>query len=76
MKIYPTFVVSILEPFHESTILGRHIQPPPLLEMDGEEKFEVEFFLDSQVFGEHLECLVYWHDIMLANICENLFFKF
>jgi hypothetical protein len=42
MKIYPIFVVSILGPFHESIILGRHIQSPPLLEMDGEEKFEVE----------------------------------
>jgi hypothetical protein len=61
MKIYPIFVVSVLGPFHESILLGIHIQPPPLLEMDGDEKFEVEKILDSQVFGEHLECLVYWH---------------
>jgi hypothetical protein len=40
---------------------GIHIQPPPLLEMDGEEKFEVAKILDSQVFGQHLEYLMYWH---------------
>jgi hypothetical protein len=42
MKIHLIFHVSILEPFHESTILGKHIQPFPLLKIDGEEEFEVK----------------------------------
>jgi hypothetical protein len=46
MKIYPIFIVSILGPFHESIILVRYIQPPPLLEMDGEENFEIGKILD------------------------------
>ncbi len=61
MKIYPIFIVLVVGPFHESIMLGRHIQPPPLLEMDGEENFEIEKLLDLQVFGEHLEYLIYWH---------------
>jgi hypothetical protein len=55
MKMHPIFHVSILEPFHESTILEKHIQPPPLIKMGSEKKFEFEEILDSQVFHESLE---------------------
>ncbi len=44
------FHISILEHFHESTILEKHIQPPPLIKMGSEEEFEVEEILDLQVF--------------------------
>jgi hypothetical protein len=48
MKIHPTFHVSNFEPFHESTILERHIQPHlSLIEIDSEEEFEVEKILNS-----------------------------
>jgi hypothetical protein len=39
-----TFHVSILEPFHESKILEKHIQPPPLIKMGSEEEFQVDAF--------------------------------
>jgi hypothetical protein len=43
MKIHLAFHVSKFEPFHQSTILERHIQPhPSLIEIDIEEEFEVK----------------------------------
>jgi hypothetical protein len=48
MKIhFLVFHVLVLKSFHESTILGRHIRPPQLVEMDSEEEFEIEKILDS-----------------------------
>ncbi len=41
------FYVSILEPFHESTILGKHIRPFPLVKIDDEEEFEIKEILNS-----------------------------
>jgi len=58
-EMHPIFHVSILEPFHESTILEKHIQPPPLIKMGNEEEIEVEEFLDLQVFHESLEYLIH-----------------
>jgi hypothetical protein len=55
MKIHPIFHVSILEPFDESTIPRKHIQPTSLIKIDDEKEFEVEFLLKfvsfSQMFG-------------------------
>jgi hypothetical protein len=55
MKMHPIFHVSILEPFHESTILEKRIQPPPLIKMGNEEEFEFQEILDLQVFHESLQ---------------------
>jgi hypothetical protein len=57
--MHPIFHVSILEPCHESTILEKHTQPPPLIKMGNEEEIEVEEFLDLQVFHEFLEYLIH-----------------
>jgi hypothetical protein len=46
MKIHPIFHVLIFEPFHESTILGRHIWLLRLIDLDGKKKFEVNKVLD------------------------------
>ncbi len=43
MKIHPIFHISILEPFHESTIPRKHIQPISLIKIDEEKEFEVVF---------------------------------
>jgi hypothetical protein len=42
MKIHPLFHVSLLEPYHVFTILGRIHDPPPPIEIDGEHEYEVE----------------------------------
>jgi hypothetical protein len=46
MKIHAIFHVLIFEPFHESTILGRHIWPLPLIDLDDKKKFEVKKILN------------------------------
>ncbi len=60
MKIHPVFHVSLLEPYKESTIPGRLQQPPPPIEIDGEEEFEVSEILDSRINRRKLEYLVHW----------------
>jgi hypothetical protein len=46
MKIHLIFHVSILEPFHESTILEKHIWSFPQVKIDGQEEFEIKEILD------------------------------
>jgi len=43
------FHVSLLQPYHTSTILGRIHDPPPPIKVDGEHEYEVEDILDSWV---------------------------
>ena len=59
MKIHPVFHVSLLEPYKDSTILGR-LQAPPPIEVDGTEEFEVSEILDSRINCGKLEYLVHW----------------
>jgi hypothetical protein len=49
MKIHRVFYVSLMEPYHAFTILGRIHDPPPPIEIDGEHDYEVDDILDSWV---------------------------
>ena len=60
MKIHPVFHVSLLEPYKDSTIHGRLQAPPPPIEVDGAEEFEVSEILDSRINRDKLEYLVHW----------------
>jgi hypothetical protein len=61
MKIHPMFHVSLLEPYHASTIPRRiHNQPSPI-EVDGEHEYEVEDILDSRDSNCQLHYLGHWH---------------
>jgi hypothetical protein len=60
MKIHPVFHVSLLEPYRESTILGRLPAPPPPIKINGEEEFEVSKIIDSRINRRRLEYLVHW----------------
>jgi len=51
MKIHPLFHVSLLEPYHASTILGRIHDPLPIIEVDGEHEYEVENILNSRILN-------------------------
>ena len=62
MKIHPVFHVSLLEPYKHSTIPGRLQAPPPPIEVDGAEEFEVSDILDSRINRGKLEYLVHWQD--------------
>jgi hypothetical protein len=60
MKIHPIFHVSLLEPYKELSILGRFQVPPPLIEIEGQEKFEVSEILDLRIIQRKLDSLVQW----------------
>jgi hypothetical protein len=51
MKIHHAFHVSLLKPYHVSTIPLRIHEPPPPIEVDGEQEYEVEDILDSRIFN-------------------------
>jgi hypothetical protein len=60
MKIHPVFHVSLLEPYKESTIPRRLPAPLPLIEINGEEEFEVFKIINSRINRRRLEYLVHW----------------
>jgi hypothetical protein len=49
MRIYHVFHVSLLEPYHTFTILGKIHDPLPPIKVDGEHEYEVEDILDSRI---------------------------
>jgi len=59
MKIHLVFHVSLLEPYHTSTILGRICDPPPPIKVNGEQEYEMEDILDSKIFNHQLQYLVH-----------------
>jgi hypothetical protein len=61
MKVHPVFHVSLLESYKESNIPCRTQPPPPCIEIDSHEEYEVEEVLDSRQRYGRLEYLVHWH---------------
>jgi hypothetical protein len=49
MKIHPVFHVSLLKPYHVSTIIKRTHEPTPPIVVNGEQKYEVEEILNSKI---------------------------
>ena len=68
MKIHHVFHTSLLEIYHESTILGRSQPTPPSVEIDACEEYEVESILDSQIRQGKLEYFVYWRGYPTSNL--------
>ena len=58
LRIHPVFHVSLLEPHLPRQ--GHTTTPPPPLEVDGEEEWEVEAVLDSKLRFNTLQYLVKW----------------
>jgi hypothetical protein len=48
MRIHPVFNVSLLRPAAENPVPGQRQEPPPTIEVDGIEEWEVEDILDSR----------------------------
>ncbi|GGV51932.1 hypothetical protein GCM10010495_81700 [Kitasatospora herbaricolor] len=59
IKIHPVFHVSLLEPYKTVNIQGRKQIPPPPIEVDNNEEFEVKKILNSRRRRNKLEYLVH-----------------
>src|SRR6266481_197758 len=63
-RIHPVFHVSLLQPTSDSSILNCIEDPPPPLELDGSNEYEVQRVLDSKINccrkGSGLVYLVEW----------------
>ena len=78
MKIHLVFHISLFKPYKASSILDRSKVPPPPVEIEGNEEFEISEILDSQIIQRKLEYLVHWqgYDISertwkpAANLCH------
>ena len=68
MKVHPVFHVSLLEPYHLSTIPDRTRPPQPPIVMESESEYEVEEILDSKYRQKRLFYLVKWKGY---NPCDN-----
>ena len=60
MKIHPVFHVSLLDFYKSSNIPGRQDPVPPPVIVKGEEEFEIEEVLDSQLRHHRLYYKVRW----------------
>ena len=58
MKIYNIFYVSLLKPYIGTNELNNPF--PPLIEVEGQEEYEVEEILDSRIHYNKLQYLVKW----------------
>ena len=60
MKVHPVFHVSLLLKYEPDRIEGRVQPPPPPVEIEGVEEFEVQEVLDSRRFRRKLQYKVRW----------------
>ena len=60
MRIHPVFQVFLLEAATDDLIRGQHIEPPPPIQVDGEEAWEVEEILDSRLHYRRGQYKVKW----------------
>jgi hypothetical protein len=52
--------VSLLDMIVEDPMVGQWVEPPPLVEVDGEEEYRVSSVEDSRVFRNQLQYLIRW----------------
>jgi hypothetical protein len=64
MKIHLMFHISLLEPYHAFIIQGKIHDPPPPIEIDGEQEYEMEDILYSRIYNYQFQHLVHWHGQM------------
>ena len=48
MKVHPTFHISLLETYQDNPLPSQVKPPPPPIEIDGNEEYELEKILDSR----------------------------
>jgi hypothetical protein len=82
LKIHPVFHTSLLKPYQENEIEGRVQEPPPPIEVDGEEEYEVEKILSHKYKNGRIKYYIRWKgygpehdewvDIGFMNNCKEV----
>jgi len=60
IRIHPVQPVSLLNPVVEDSLEGQVVLPPPRIEVDGEEEYQISRVEDSRVYRNQLQYLVRW----------------
>lgn len=60
LRIHNVFHVDRLSPWHGNEVNALKPMPPPPIEVEGEEEYEVEAILDSRLFRRQFQYLVWW----------------
>jgi glycosylphosphatidylinositol phospholipase D len=60
IRIHRVKPVSLLDPVVEDPLKGEGVLPPPPVEVDGEEEYQVSGVEDSRVYRNQLQYLVRW----------------
>ena len=61
-NIHPVFHVGLLYPHETDKIEGRTPEPPPPIEVEGEEEYEIEKLIDARIWRNQKQYLVKWKD--------------
>lgn len=73
MRIHPVFHVSLIEKFHPNKLPSRQVDPPPdpIVDEEGEERWLVEYILDSEIRGagrnRQLHYFVHWEGFDISE---------
>jgi len=67
MKIHLLFHVSLLQPYHASTILRWVLEPPSPMEINGEQKYEMEKIFNFKLSNQQLQYLIRWKGYDINN---------
>ena len=60
IRIHREQPVSLLDPVVEDPLVGQVVPPPPPVEVDGEEEYQVAGVEDSRMYRSQLQYLVRW----------------
>jgi len=67
MKVHPIFYTSLLKIYREFNIPRRIQPPPPSIEVDDYQKYEVEDILDSRIWQGQLEYFIHWRGYLISE---------
>jgi hypothetical protein len=60
VRIHRVLRVSLLNPVAEDPVDGQAVFPPPSVEVDGEEEYQVSSVEDSWMYRNQLQYLIRW----------------